>query len=328
MTKLTKNFLLKLIHDEKCGREISNIIGENWTKIKYFALNNGIDISFVKYNIPKNTLSDKDLDEIIKIYNNAELSVTKIAEKYNVDRKELSRLLKNRNIIIRKDGKKPIDSHYFDIIDTPAKAYWLGFLYADGCVGSYGSHMYTIEVGLQKRDKKHLEKLKNALNSKHRINQKSANLIYKNGEYIEHPVVRISFSDRYIYNALVKYGCEPNKTFIIKFPTNIPFELMSHFLRGHFDGDGCICDTDKTHQMSIVSASYDFIEGYKKFFKDNYNFIFCENKKQTKNGYLYMLSVGSKKNIIWLCNYLYANSSELIRLDRKYEKAKKYITAV
>jgi hypothetical protein len=328
MIELTKDSLLKLISDGKYGREISDIVGENWTKIKYFAMHNDIDISSVPYNIPKNTLSDIDIDAIIKIYNNAEMSVTQLAEKYNVDRKKLSRLLKSKGVTVRKDGKKPIDSHYFDNIDTSAKAYWLGFLYADGCVGSFGSHFYNVEVGLQERDIKQLEKLRDALHSKHSISKKSANLVYDNGEYTEHPVVRICFSDRYIYKALISHGCGPNKTFTVQFPTDIPFELMSHFLRGHFDGDGCIYDTNKSRGMSIVSASYDFIQSYKEFFKENYDFVLYESKSKSKNGYLYQLGVNSKKSMIWLCNYLYADSDESIRLDRKYEKAKKYITAV
>ena len=45
---------------------------------------------------------------------------------------------------------------YFDHIDSESKAYWLGFIYADGCISNNG---YRFEVRLSKNDEDHLIKL-------------------------------------------------------------------------------------------------------------------------------------------------------------------------
>ena len=43
-----------------------------------------------------------------------------------------------------------------------------------------------------------------------------------------------------IHHDLEKHGCVENKSLILQFPTTVPEELMHHFIRGYFDGDGCI----------------------------------------------------------------------------------------
>lgn len=42
------------------------------------------------------------------------------------------RLKRFYNFSVLPDGKKAINSNFFHDIDTEEKAYWLGFLYADG----------------------------------------------------------------------------------------------------------------------------------------------------------------------------------------------------
>jgi hypothetical protein len=57
------------------------------------------------------------------------------------------------------------NENYFDIIDTPQKAYFLGLMYADGGIwhtdkiGKYGNvlHQYQMSINLQERDKSILE---------------------------------------------------------------------------------------------------------------------------------------------------------------------------
>lgn len=324
MDTLTKDSLLSLINQSLSGREISNILNCSWTKIRYFAYKNNIDLSTVEYNKKYNVLTKENYDEIVDLYNNQAISLTKIADMYHMDRKQLSRDLKERGIVIRKDGKKPIDSHFFDNIDTKEKAYWLGFLYADGYVQT-NNRKNVLEIGLQERDSEHLYKFRSAIKSKHSISVKTVNLLNApNNELTVHKEVKISFHDTQICNKLIEHGCVPNKRFILSFPNDIFIDLMSHFIRGHFDGDGCIYKVNETNRycISIVSALKNFVDDYYNFFKNNLNIIFLIESKKTKNGHLYSLRLNKQSEVKKFLSYIYNNSTEDIRLTRKYEKAK------
>jgi intein/homing endonuclease len=50
----------------------------------------------------------------------------------------------------------------------------------------------------------------------------------------------IRLSGQNLHHSLVKHGCAEKKSLVLQFPTNISSELISHFIRGYFDGDGCI----------------------------------------------------------------------------------------
>lgn len=77
------------------------------------------------------------VDEYI---NTEEPSLTQIAEKYQLERHSISRSLKKLGIpVINHQNKLKFNNTVFDIIDTEEKAYWLGFIYADGCVASTGN---------------------------------------------------------------------------------------------------------------------------------------------------------------------------------------------
>lgn len=54
----------------------------------------------------------------------------------------------------------------FENIDTEEKAYWLGFLYADGCVGSKES---KVELSLAEKDLRHMEKFRSFIGIENKI---------------------------------------------------------------------------------------------------------------------------------------------------------------
>jgi intein-encoded DNA endonuclease-like protein len=121
-------------------------------------------------------------------------------------------------------GKKNED--FFETIDTEEKAYWLGFLMADGCV-----NLKAKRVQLALAETEPLEKFKKSIES----NQDIKKYVKKNGDV----TYRLDITSEKMCNDLIKYGCVPKKTYILKFP-NIQKDLEKHFIRGYFDGDGSI----------------------------------------------------------------------------------------
>ena len=122
--------------------------------------------------------------------------------------------------------KYAVDHHFFDVIDTEEKAYWLGFITADGCIVSKGG----LSINLVATDAGHLEKLSNSLSSDYpvRIAPSSKSL---NG------MARWHADSIPVVSALAALGILPRKS-ATAVPWSGPRGLMPHYWRGMVDGDG------------------------------------------------------------------------------------------
>lgn len=183
-----------------------------------------------------------------ELYLNKEYSLTKISKLLNLNRGRLSNYLKENNIeVINRQNFSEINTNIFEVVDTEEKAYWLGFLYADGYVSNKTNH---IELALALKDEKHIKKFCLFINYQGTIN--------KNEER-----VRISFQNKKMKNDLIKLGCTPNKSLTIKFPQEnvIPNKLIKHFVRGYMDGDGYIgWHQNGFGRLGICSGSKIFLQ--------------------------------------------------------------------
>ena len=197
---------------------------------------------------------------------------------------------------------------YFKIIDTEEKAYWLGFLYADGCVTQ---NYKSLRINLSPIDYHHLEKFNQCIQSdyniKYKDNNRYASLIISNKKFVEN---------------LVNKGCIPKKSLVLSFPNNniLPKNLRKDFIRGYFDGDGCfsaIMRNRKNKPNPVfegeinVLGTYDILKHIVLEFPTNIVPI-----KQF--GKIYKIRYQSKQSIFSILSYLYNNST--IYLDRKFNK--------
>jgi len=144
--------------------------------------------------------------------------------------------LKSRGVEIRNDNYQSnrryhFDTHIFDQIDTEAKAYWLGFIYADGC---HYEKRYSLLVGLACKDEDHLNKLSKFFSL--------TRPLYKRTDKAGHCHVLLTATDMHMSRSLTLLGVMSAKTFKLTFPTpkQVPDHLIHHFVRGYFDGDGSI----------------------------------------------------------------------------------------
>jgi hypothetical protein len=211
-----------------------------------------------------------------------------------------------------------INENYFEVIDTEDKAYWLGFLYADGCISQDHRH---IIVSLSPVDYEHLVMLNNCMDSEYTIKFMDDN------RYITLNIAR-----KKIAEDLIDKGCVPAKSLILQFPTEdkLPKELQRHFIRGYFDGDGCISTklrTKKNRPNPIMECEVNFL-GTRNMLEHIADIIPVENIKVIEFGKIYKFRIHNKKDIIKLMDYLYEDSS--FYLQRKFDKyqnnIKNYIT--
>lgn len=244
-------------------------------------------------------LNDKQCLDIITKYNSG-VNRNKLAKEYNVSHKTISNII-NRNLRNRSRGNKKysVNECYFSKIDTEDKAYWLGFLYADGYILEKGKALIT---GLTLKDLEHIEKFKCDINSTHLIKEAKTTNNYQLNIY------NTKFS-----KYLVDKGCVPRKTYLIEFPI-IESDLINHFIRGYFDGDGSISATDKTLQITICCASKTFLEKLIKFLSDETG---VKNKIYTRKDGLHLYVNASGDDILKIKKYLYKGSKTY--LDRKKE---------
>lgn len=148
----------------------------------------------------------------------------------------------------------------------------------------------------------------------------------------------LRISNRYITNWFVANECIKNKSLVVKFP-NIPEKYLSHFIRGVFDGDGCITHNAIGHsrvrqiRTYIVSASYDFIIALSQKLdelKIKCNLVIIKPKPGMKimghvvqNPHTCYRVVCNGKYAVKFCNFIYQNKN--IYLDRKYQKFNTYL---
>lgn len=159
--------------------------------------------------------------------------------------------------------------NYFEIIDTPTKAYWLGFIYADG--GISGN---ALRFSLSIKDENRLKQFMIDLNINLDIKYYTRKLKYKN-EIREYKCCDLYFNSPKIIQDLKKLGCGNSKTFRIRLPTLDSELLYDAFLLGFYDGDGF----QRGHV--ICSGNKKFLEDIKLHYKIPYDvkFKLHTNKK-------------------------------------------------
>lgn len=127
--------------------------------------------------------------------------------------------------------KFEFDRSYFKNIDTPEKAYILGFIIADGCVRQDGRDM---TIAIKEEDVDLLVAIRDAIGSTAPIHTKHCTKGYG-----DHRLSVLHVCGVELVRDLVNLGVLHNKTTTATYPP-IPYELDSHLIRGLIDGDGSI----------------------------------------------------------------------------------------
>ena len=246
--------------------------------------------------------------QIIEYYENGQ-GCYSIAKKYNCSHSTINNILKRNNINTKKlpnnYRKFNLNENFFENINSEEKAYFLGLLMADGCI-----YKYNVRLFLQEKDSellilflKHLESehhLYNIINNPKHSNQKG-----------------ISISSKKLSSDLKKLGCIEKKSLVLSFP-NIEENLINHFIRGYFDGDGSVFSYKRlinnkiyTEKGASFISSPSFIDKLKKILKIGNSYFTNQNKNK-------QLIIKSESELLKLKEFLYRNST--IYLKRKFDK--------
>lgn len=204
-----------------------------------------------------------------------------------------------------------VNSNYFSVIDTEEKAYWLGFLYADG----YNTNKYRITINLQWADREHLELLKKHIGSNHPIVKRIVKIKKMN------EVARLDINCRKFCVDLTRHGMVKAKSLILAWPDSLDDELKRHFVRGYFDGDGSVGESKTAVCTFSFCSSEFFINSLKKYLMKN---LKLNDNSLCLSGKARSVRWSGYKPSLAFYNFLYQGST--VFLTRKKEKFEKLLT--
>ena len=264
-------------------------------------------------------------DAIIEDYKN-NFSIRQLSLKYDTTRPTISKFLTEQGI------KTTVGNHYrkyyhneafFENIDTEEKAYWLGFMYADGWIadnsGRYGQDHFGIS--LADEDEEHLQKFLKSLNATNPINYDNSGI--KRGQS---RMAKIELTSQKTVDDLISHGCYKKKTLILNPPSTVPNELIIHFIRGFFDGDGSIVKSggkffEKYHRYNF-SVSFSCMENIAYWLQEYFGF--GSVTKDNRKDFSFQYSIGGNNNLEIFYHMLYDNAT--IYLERKYNRFQEFLT--
>lgn len=266
-------------------------------------------------------LSTENELEVISMKNNSIPNI-EIIDKFNISLSTIYNIVKRNGKEKKTPNKKyHVDDTFFENINNEEKAYWLGFLYADGYVRMHKKRSGELRLKLKIDDKSHIENFKNSLKSTHIIKD-FVSKVKINDKVYESLCSSLSVYSTKMVKDLFDLGCTNNKTHTIQFPYQIGKRFYRDFIRGYFDGDGCI------HKVKNKNSAYFKItSGSKEILHDIKCIMFGYNLRLREvNKKWYDLICTNKDDLQTIYHYLYDNSK--LFLERKYNHYKKIIETI
>ena len=235
-------------------------------------------------------------------------------------------------LYINGTSKREIRHDFFRVIETEIQAYLLGFIMSDGSVNE---ERHTLSININKQDAEIFELFKVISPDAYIKEQKSyeSKALVRGNSVKNDGSIRLQIASVILLEDLKKYGIVERKTYNQLFLPKISENLIRHFIRGYFDGDGHITYSVKepnannreinyrvTCNFGISAKTNNLLLEIQKWFAEkdinvNLNYI--------KRDDMYRLSVGARQTIKNIFNLLYNDSFNY--LSRKFNKFNYYV---
>lgn len=314
----------KIIEMGKSGINLSTIaekLNLNRLDVKIVFQENDLYEPRKKLNRNNPVLQEK----AVELYLIGNKSLAEIECELDFPRKEISKLLKSRNIPLRKAGnynqKYSIKHDSFSNY-TPESVYWAGFIAGDGCVYSHGLADRNVNnylnVSLEIKDRPHLERLQDFLEYDGVIYDK------KNNKASSLTVNSIQICE----DLLDKYNISNNKTYDYIPPEYIPKHLVKYFILGLIDADGSVLRHKRTNRNPSFryrgdyvyqigfTGTYETCEFVRNFFNSKVK-IHTRHKDRDNNNHTVLFQ--GNEQVLKYCSKLYDEHTSKFCLQRKYK---------
>ena len=263
----------------------------------------------------KQRISINEQKHIIKLYEYG-ISTIKIGEMYGLSSSTIAYYLYKQGVKLRDNSINSrlftVNHNYFEKIDSDDKAYWLGFMYADGYVASKSNQ---VGLTISKKDINHLEKFRSCLDCNYPIHTYRFYGYSKGNEYC-----RFIVTSRKLKDDLIKQGCIKNKTNVLSAPI-IREDLIPDFIRGYIDGDGCIAFTHIKGYPDWrvkICGTIDILDFIKKYIEENDLAIIRRYYERKPGQIVKTLELTGNNRVKKFLELIYKDST--VFLERKYNK--------
>ena len=247
------------------------------------------------------------------------MAIKDLAEKYECTHQNVSQFLKKNGIKVEKRIKTitpyTINEHWLDELKKKKKWYFLGFFYADG-INSVNKNQIRVKLNIKDIDRLNL--FKEWFNSNRPLLP-----LDKDGEIKTYQGCKeLALTSKYLCDRLTELGAPENKTKILKFPDFVPDDMMNHFIRGYFDGDGNI--TVINNQNSVrgnitIVSSIDFCLRLKEYLENKLGISTNFQNKETYG----RVQIEKNNHIKVFLDWLYRDAN--CYMKRKYDDYIKFI---
>jgi transposase-like protein len=252
-------------------------------------------------------LNQDEEQQAIKMYFNGQ-SVFVVGDAFGVDGTTILNIIRRYGYECRPVGKKrkyELDKHVFDIINNESAAYFLGYIYADGCV----VNNYTLQIGISIKDIEQLEKLKIFLSSNAPIKKYQAKT--PQGNLTD--CCRIDIHSIDLCSKLSELGIVKGRDNFYKTKAGLHKGIYRHFIRGLVDGDGAIDTTKRCNARIRILGQVDILDWTRKVFHSELGTR--EDQPIRQRAGICSLGYGGAKQAREIITWLYSNTD--LYLPRK-----------
>ena len=224
--------------------------------------------------------------------------------------------------------KKPShyqDNNYFNLIDTSEKAYWLGFITADGYVVNneqHRNHELGIEIGI--KDINHLKKFASAIKTDQEVGIRKKTPFINKGYDKEYNMCFLRLYSKSLVESLEKYNIVQNKTYDLVFPS-INDKYVWDYIRGYFDGDGCVFNKNVYSTSGNVHSYYcvSFVCKCDNYLRSLSSILdsYGIDSSLTKDRSYFVLFIRKQDSVTRFFDLLYSRD-DCVKLERKYNRYK------
>ena len=250
-------------------------------------------------------LTENETLSLVQEYNANDSTVKEMCSTFNICVGTLYSVLNDRGVprrYTKGNFAYRENSDFFESIDSEISAYWLGFLAADGNIQD-GQHNAVV-LSLQSSDKDHLRLFLNHLNSNRPV--------YCSQDL---SVSQVAIHNRQMVSDLAKHGIVPRKTHILEFPTTVPQEFLSSWIRGYFDGDGSVRIGNKNQLRVQWSGTLSVLIGIREELERQCRVKRTKIHKCLNAQTTHVFGYGGNRSALKVLEYLYKDAK--VYLQRK-----------